>query len=56
MKNKRNKDIDKDSMCPNCAHYNSWISNGKKHLNLIYTIPKDCVVDIPEKEMTNEAL
>ena len=31
MKNKRNKDIDKDSMCPNCAHYNSWISNGKNH-------------------------
>ena len=32
------------------------LSNGKRHLELKYSIPKDCVVDIPEREMNTEAL
>jgi hypothetical protein len=32
------------------------LSNGKRHLNIIYTIPKDCVTPILEKEVIAEML
>jgi hypothetical protein len=31
------------------------LSNGKRHLELKYSIPKDCVVEIPKKEMVIDA-
>ena len=32
------------------------LSDGKRHLNIIYTIPKDCITPVPYRYMPSEAL